>query len=251
MVTVYDVIIFILFMLCSYMLGNISIARIITTRNNKKGITKEGSGNPGTMNMLRTYGFAFAVFTFVTDAIKGFIPALIGLLYYGSYCGVEMAQIASMVFGLCAVLGHTFPIIYKFKGGKGIATTFGIFVVLDPIATLITFAIMFVIFYVIKLGSVISMVVILSLGLYNTLTVLSGNIIAILVIWTVIVLDVYLHKKNFVRLIEDRENSADMSKAIESDISKLQHSVDKQNVESKEEKVETPKKDNKKEESDK
>ncbi|MBO7218608.1 MAG: glycerol-3-phosphate acyltransferase [Clostridia bacterium] len=219
---IYDVIIFILFMLASYMLGNISIARIITTRNNKKGITKEGSGNPGTMNMLRTYGFAFAIFTFVTDAIKGFIPALVGVLYYSSYIDVSFGLIAATVFGLSAVLGHTFPIIYKFKGGKGIATTFGIFAVLNPIATLITFVIAFVIFYDIKLGSVISMIVILSLGTFNTITVLSGNVIAIIVLWSIIILDIYLHKTNFVRLIEDRENSADVSKAIESDISKLQ-----------------------------
>ena len=219
---IYDVIIFILFMLASYMLGNISIARIITTRNNKKGITKQGSGNPGTMNMLRTYGFAFAIFTFVTDAIKGFIPALVGVLYYSSYIDVSFGLIAATVFGLSAVLGHTFPIIYKFKGGKGIATTFGIFAVLNPIATLITFAIAFVIFYDIKLGSVISMIVILSLGTFNTITVLSGNVIAIIVLWSIIVLDIYLHKTNFVRLIEERENSADVSKAIESDISKLQ-----------------------------
>ncbi|MBQ9791888.1 MAG: glycerol-3-phosphate acyltransferase [Clostridia bacterium] len=211
------------------MLGNISIARIITSRNNKKGITKEGSGNPGTMNMLRTYGFVFAVFTFVTDAIKGFVPALVGLLYYTSYIDASFGLIAATTLGLCAVLGHTFPIIYKFKGGKGIATTFGIFVVLDPVATLITFIIAFVIFYDIKLGSVISMIVILSLGIFNTLTVLSGNVIAIIIMWAIIVLDIYLHKKNFVRLIEERENSADMSKAIESDISKLQNlSVDKQ-----------------------
>ena len=219
---IYDVIIFILFMLASYMLGNISIARIITTRNNKKGITKEGSGNPGTMNMLRTYGFAFAIFTFVTDAIKGFIPALVGVLYYSSYIDVSFGLIAATVFGLSAVLGHTFPIIYKFKGGKGIATTFGIFAVLNPIATLITFVIAFVIFYDIKLGSVISMIVILSLGTFNTITVLSGNVIAIIVLWSIIILDIYLHKTNFVRLIEERENSADVSKAIESDISKLQ-----------------------------
>ena len=227
--TIYDVLIFILFIICSYMLGNISIARIITSRNNKKGITKEGSGNPGTMNMLRTYGFVFAVFTFVTDAIKGFVPALVGLLYYTSYIDASFGLIAATTLGLCAVLGHTFPIIYKFKGGKGIATTFGIFVVLDPVATLITFIIAFVIFYDIKLGSVISMIVILSLGIFNTLTVLSGNVIAIIIMWAIIVLDIYLHKKNFVRLIEERENSADMSKAIESDISKLQNlSVDKQ-----------------------
>ena len=243
---VYDVIIFILFMIASYMLGNISIARIITGRNNKKGITKQGSGNPGTMNMLRTYGFAFAVFTFVTDAIKGVIPAVVGLLYYTSYFNTGFGQIAAVVLGLCAVLGHTFPMIYRFKGGKGIATTFGIFVVLDPIATLITFVIVFIIFYVIKLGSVISMIVILSLGLFNTLTTLSGNVVAIIVMWLIIALDVYLHKKNFIRLVEERENSADMSKAIESDISKLQHHVSGDKVETTDKE-----KTDKKEESDK
>jgi glycerol-3-phosphate acyltransferase PlsY len=68
--------------LLSYLLGNLSIARLITKKESNGGIKTQGSGNPGTMNMLRTHGVGMGVFTLICDALKGVIPSLFGLLYF-------------------------------------------------------------------------------------------------------------------------------------------------------------------------
>ncbi|MBO7187386.1 MAG: glycerol-3-phosphate acyltransferase [Clostridia bacterium] len=113
---------------CSYFLGNVNNA-VILSKLKKNDIRKLGSGNPGTMNMSRNFGIVFGVLTLVLDAVKGIIPSLVGyFVFKGQYAvnGIfEFSDLAKYSFGLCAVLGHIYPVIYKFKGGKGIATTIG------------------------------------------------------------------------------------------------------------------------------
>ena len=115
-----DVFVFVVTCLLSYLLGGVSIARLITKKESNGGINAQGSGNPGTMNMLRTHGIGMGLFTLLCDALKGVIPALFGLLYFGEFASEDMAYIALYTFGLFAVVGHVFPLFYKFKGGKGI-----------------------------------------------------------------------------------------------------------------------------------
>lgn len=99
-----------------YMLGNISPARLLA-KINGIDITREGSGNPGTTNVIRTLGIQAGIITFVVDVLKGFIAVAFGTFFawqwgaYAAFAGV--------------LLGHCFPILYKFKGGKGVATTLG------------------------------------------------------------------------------------------------------------------------------
>ena len=147
-----EILIFMLACVLSYLLGGVSIARFITGKEKGGDIKSQGSGNPGTMNMLRTHGIVMGLFTLFCDALKGVIPALFGLLYFGQF-DTQWGYMALYVLGFCAVLGHIYPIYYKFKGGKGIATTFGVFMVADPISTLILFGILFVVLYVIKINS--------------------------------------------------------------------------------------------------
>ena len=152
-----EIVIFIFACIIAYFIGGISIARFMTKKENKGGINNQGSGNPGTMNMLRTHGIGLGLFTLFCDALKGVIPTLFGLLYFSHFASSTTGYIAGFSFGLSAVLGHIFPIYYKFKGGKGIATTFGVFMVIDPISTIILFGILFVTLYFIKIGSVVSL----------------------------------------------------------------------------------------------
>jgi len=101
-----DIIIFIVACLVSYLIGGISIARFITSNENKGDISKQGSGNPGTMNMLRTHGIVMGLFTLLCDALKGVAPALFGLLYFKEVVGIEMGYIALYTFGLFAVFDY-------------------------------------------------------------------------------------------------------------------------------------------------
>ena len=100
----------------SYLLGSINFA-YITARIKGIDISSEGSGNPGTSNVLRTLGKKSAAIVLFGDLLKGAIPII--FFYQDQYF---------LVYGLAAVVGHIYPVFYKFKGGKGVATYLGVYV---------------------------------------------------------------------------------------------------------------------------
>lgn len=113
----------------SYFFGNINIA-VIISKLKKKDIRSLGSGNPGTLNMSRNFGLITGLLTLFLDILKGAIPAFVGWIVFKDIyvynTGFVLSDLAKYFFGLCVVLGHIFPVIFKFKGGKGIASTIGV-----------------------------------------------------------------------------------------------------------------------------
>ena len=105
-----------LVVIVSYLLGSINFA-YITARIKGIDISSEGSGNPGTSNVLRTLGKKSAAIVLFGDLLKGAIPII--FFYQDQYF---------LVYGLAAVVGHIYPVFYKFKGGKGVATYLGVYV---------------------------------------------------------------------------------------------------------------------------
>lgn len=114
----------------SYLIGCFNFA-VLISKIKKRDIRGVGSGNPGTMNMSRTFGLKIGVINFLCDAFKGALPVLCGYLIFKDYVFagtlVPVSDFARYLFGLCAVVGHVFPVTMKFKGGKGIASTLGLF----------------------------------------------------------------------------------------------------------------------------
>lgn len=106
----------------SYFIGNLSPATIMGKLHGVD-IRKEGSGNPGTTNVLRTLGKKAAACTLLIDILKGLIPVLAGRWIGG--------ELMACCCGTAAFAGHNWPVAYKFKGGKGIATGFGMILGLD------------------------------------------------------------------------------------------------------------------------
>lgn len=121
---------FLIMAVVSYFIGCFNFALLIS-KFKKRDITKIGSGNPGTMNMSREFGLKIGVITFLCDACKGGIPALISFFIYRNYqfVGTEMlvSDFTRYFCGLFVIIGHIFPVTMKFKGGKGIASTLGLF----------------------------------------------------------------------------------------------------------------------------
>lgn len=225
---IYQIFIFVLTCILSYLLGTVSIARLITKKEKEGDIKNQGSGNPGTMNMLRTHGIGMGLFTLLCDALKGVIPSLFALLYFGEVVDMQFGYIALYTFGLCAVLGHIYPVFYKFKGGKGIATTFGVFMVADPICTLILFGILFITLYFIKIGSVVSLLFIVIEGIRQLFrSMMDANYIAIVLMFIVIFIDIYAHRQNILRLIDNKENPADLQEGLKKDIEKIKNKREK------------------------
>lgn len=147
---------------CSYLFGNINFALIISGFR-KKDVRDMGSGNPGTMNMLRNFGAKLGALTFILDILKGALPAFTaGKMFSGALGGgiALMPDIASYICGFCAVLGHIFPVFLKFKGGKGIATTLGVFLITNLWLTLIAFAVSLIYILLFEYGSVGNLIMI-------------------------------------------------------------------------------------------
>ena len=121
-----------LFAIASYLFGNINWA-IIISKIKRVDIRKMGSGNPGTLNMSRNLGLGAGLLTFFLDILKGVIPTLVVFLFTFDkiFDNTEfiVADIGIFLCGFFAVLGHIYPVFLKFKGGKGIATTIGVFLV--------------------------------------------------------------------------------------------------------------------------
>ena len=111
-----------------YFIGCFNFARFISKKKHKD-ITKIGSGNPGTMNMSREFGWKIGVITFFCDAFKGGLPTLAAHLIFRKFVfsgsDVCVADVARYLAALFVIIGHIFPVTNRFKGGKGIASTFG------------------------------------------------------------------------------------------------------------------------------
>lgn len=121
-----------IFAVCSYFFGNINWA-IIISKLKKTDIRKMGSGNPGTLNMSRNLGLGIGLLTFFLDVMKGALPTLIVFFITKdrvfSGTAFKVSDFGIFVCGLSVVLGHIFPVVFRFKGGKGIASTIGVFLV--------------------------------------------------------------------------------------------------------------------------
>lgn len=131
-----DTILLIICAIGSYLLGNVNWA-IIISKIKKTDIRKMGSGNPGTLNVSRSLGLGLGLLTFLLDVLKGAIPTLVSFFIFNGkfFEGTTffISDFAIYVCGLSAVLGHIYPVVFKFKGGKGIATTIGVLVVCESV----------------------------------------------------------------------------------------------------------------------
>ena len=206
--------------LVAYLIGSISGAIIISKRVSGSDIRESGSKNAGTTNMLRVHGKKLAVMTLLVDVIKGVIAVLIGIMIdavierqYGmmSFVSPEEWLVGSMKYiaAVFAILGHDFPIYFGFKGGKGVATSIGVALMLDWKVGLIVMIAALIIMATsryVSLGSVIGAVIypcivaafMLGMGEFNTVYLVSAIIIGLLII--------VKHKSNIERLKNGTEN---------------------------------------------
>lgn len=182
----------------AYLIGSINFA-IIFSRLKGTDITKKGSGNPGTMNVLRSVGKLWGVLTFICDCAKGVIFAVVGLYWVGSLDWL-------FILGVVTIIGHVLPIYSKFKGGKGVATSIGVFIVAYPIVGAIVLAVLIFMLLFIKYGFIGSITCITAITIYSCV-VSRDNITAIvcsLLIWAIVVIR---HYSNIKRLVRGEENT--------------------------------------------
>ncbi len=202
---------YILLAVFSYFLGNISSARIVS-KFYHGDVTKQGSGNPGTLNVWRAFGFWAGILTFVFDALKGVIPTLVGYLVFPHIGG--NGEVAMYLAGFCVILGHIFPVAYKFKGGKGIATAIGVFLVANWWVSLIAFVVMILGMLVVKYASIFTIGFVVVLSVVEICLTNPINWINYVFISGILVLVLYAHRANIKRLIAGKENKTELLEMV-------------------------------------
>ncbi len=199
--------------IAAYLIGSINFAVIFSSAFLKKDVRELGSGNAGTTNVMRNAGFLPGALTFLCDALKGFVAVFMGKAifeYILSTSGNSWVQgiYGAYICGLACMLGHVFPIFFQFKGGKGVATSVGIFAVCSPLAIAIgltVFAICLLISKIVSLSSLIATVVVVvgSVIFCDETALLLPQFILSLAMGTIVVLK---HKDNIKRLLAGTES---------------------------------------------
>ena len=200
----------------SYLFGNINFAKIISKLKHDD-ITKHGSGNPGTLNMLRTFGFKWAIFNMTLEICKGLVPTLVAKLLFKQW---DLSQIAIYVAGVSVILGHIFPVFAKFKGGKGVAAFAGFsFIALPWWVTLIIFAVCFTFVAITSIGSIGTLGFVLISTIIQLILISPSNNgwICYIILAFITTLIMYVHRGNIKRLFAGKENPTNIRKAFKAD----------------------------------
>lgn len=183
--------------LISYIIGNFSSAYILGKIFKNEDIRKYGSGNAGATNALRVFGIKIGLAAFILDVFKGVLAVYIGSFLLGDK--------GSLIGGVFVVLGHDWPVFLKFKGGKGIATSLGVMVLLHwPTATIcigIGLLIIVVTRYV-SLGSIVATGLVPLIGIIVNRPFAKDFFITTIIL---AILAIYRHKDNINRLLNGEE----------------------------------------------
>ncbi|MDH0895859.1 MULTISPECIES: glycerol-3-phosphate 1-O-acyltransferase PlsY [unclassified Pseudomonas] len=137
--------------LLAYLLGSLSFAILLSRLSGGPDPRASGSGNPGATNMLRVAGRKLAVLTLLGDLLKGLLPVLVAYL-----AGLDIQQQAWI--GLAAVAGHLYPLYFRFRGGKGVATAAGMLLGLYPPSALLALAAWALTFFLTRTSSLASLI---------------------------------------------------------------------------------------------
>ena len=189
----------------SYLIGSINSSILISKMVTGKDIRQSGSGNAGATNMLRTMGKKYAAITLVIDILKGVIAILLAklLIGYGAYLSSEY------IAAVAVVLGHNFPVFFGFRGGKGVATSLGVVLLLDwrigLCVLVIAISIMAMTKYV-SLGSITSALVFMVAQVAVMLIVEGFDLVRFICVLILGLLLIVRHRANIVRLISGTEN---------------------------------------------
>ncbi len=186
-------------MIGAYLLGAIPFG-LLLAKAHGVNIREKGSGNIGATTVFRVIGKGWGVFTFTLDALKGFVPSFI----FPQLAGID--SVYGVLFGFIAIVGHTFPVFLKFKGGKGVATSAGMILGVAPFAVGVGFLCWLICVFTTRYVSLASIVAAIAVAVtvwidprQNSLLIQSAlTLMSILVVW--------LHRENIKRLINGTEN---------------------------------------------
>ena len=210
---------YIIVAIVAYLLGSISFSVIISKKMAGFDVREKGSGNAGSTNVLRTVGKKAAIITLICDVLKGVIAILIAFLVGKMVSGLDNALLIQLA-GVFVILGHTFPVFFRFRGGKGVATALGVLLMTNwqvGLICLVFALILIALTRMVSVGSIAAAILFPVLVLFidqNYIVSTSGWDNWGYFIYSVIValLVIFNHRENLKRLFSGTESTISFKK---------------------------------------
>jgi glycerol-3-phosphate acyltransferase PlsY len=208
---------FLIYILAAYLIGSIPTAIWYGRIFHKTDIRQHGSGNAGATNTIRTFGKKAGIIVLIIDIAKGSLGVLLpyivikisGGQFHHRFSWLFNSELA---FGLAAGLGHIYPIYERFKGGKGVATLFGVILAISPLCALcavISFIFLFILTKRVSVGSIVSGVVFAVAFIFFTEILFLGDYVLSIAYPLLII---YTHRSNIKRLLNGTEPKLSLGK---------------------------------------
>lgn len=198
----------------AYLLGSISFAVIVSRALTHQDVRNFGSGNAGLTNVVRNFGKLPGILTLLGDFSKGVAAVLAGRLVFGHLAHLD-PQYGACVAGLFVILGHIFPVFFKFKGGKGVLTTAGIALMIDPRVFALAIALFLIIFFFTRIVSVASIIAAAAYPVITfTVNAFSGRSAVVDTALTACIaaILIFMHRANIKRLLNGTEPKFEQKK---------------------------------------
>ncbi len=199
----------------AYLIGSINFSVILSKKMAGFDVREKGSGNAGTTNMLRSVGKKAAALTLICDILKGIVAILIAM-FIGWAFQVENQSLLVQIAGIAVVIGHTFPVFFGFKGGKGVATSLGILIMSNwqiGLICLVFGVLLIALTRMVSLGSCAAAVLFPVLTLFITenyiVTQGSGYLIYSIILAVIVLFN---HRSNIKRILAGKENKISFKK---------------------------------------
>ena len=194
--------------LAAYLVGSLSFAVIVSRLMGLADPRSYGSKNPGATNVLRSGNKAAAVLTLVLDALKGYVPVLLALLWRDR---LGLSELAVAMVGLAAFLGHLWPVFFRFEGGKGVATAAGVLLALNPHLGAATLASWLIVAVFMRYSSLASLVAAVFAPFYQLLIWGGGDLMVAILPMSLLL--IWRHAGNIRRLLDGTESRIGQKKA--------------------------------------
>ncbi len=207
---------YIIMAVIAYFIGSINFSVIIGRKMAGIDVRQEGSGNAGSTNVLRTIGLKAALLTLICDILKGVIAILVALLIGNIVKNIDRALLVQLA-GIFVILGHTFPIFFEFKGGKGVATALGVLLMSNWEIGLIclVFALVIIIASrMVSMGAVGAAILfpVLTLFMNDNFVVAASGMKYFIYSLILALIVIFNHRENIKRIMNGTENKIELKK---------------------------------------
>ena len=208
---------YIIMAIIAYLIGSINFSVIISKKVAGFDVREKGSGNAGSTNMLRSVGLKPALLTLALDILKGVVTVLLALLIGKIFKSIPQKEVLVQVAGIFVIIGHTFPIFYGFKGGKGIATSLGVLLITNwqiGLICLVFALILMALTRMVSVGSIAAAIQypVLTVFIYQNYIIDGNHMSYIIASILLAILVIFNHRENVKRLLAGTENKLNFNK---------------------------------------